>query len=101
MHQSMFLPFEFSIQQFFVHLFYCQKTAFECEFWHTPLSEINFFSMFTPPMGMRFCRRIPNSPKDKNKMSHNPYLLEKVVFWAFKTLLSPFGTGNLFIFGQL
>jgi hypothetical protein len=43
-------------------------------------------------MGMRFCRHIPNSPKDKNKMLHNPCLLENVVFWAFKTLLSPFGT---------
>jgi hypothetical protein len=43
-------------------------------------------------MDMRFCRHIPNSPRDKNKMLHNPWLLEKVVFWAFKTLLSPFGT---------
>jgi hypothetical protein len=25
-------------------------------------------------------------------MLHNPCLLEKVVFWAFKTLLSSFGT---------
>jgi hypothetical protein len=25
-------------------------------------------------------------------MLHNPCLLEKVVFWAFKTLKSPFGT---------
>jgi hypothetical protein len=25
-------------------------------------------------------------------MLHNPCLYEKVVFWAFKTLLSPFGT---------
>jgi hypothetical protein len=45
-------------------------------------------------MGMRFCRHIPNSLRDKNKMSHNPSLLEKVVFWAFKTLLSHFGTGE-------
>jgi hypothetical protein len=45
-------------------------------------------------MGMRFCRHILNSPRDKNKMLHKPCLLEKVVFWAFKTLLSPSGTGK-------
>jgi hypothetical protein len=45
-------------------------------------------------MDMRFCRHIPNPPRDKNKMSHNPCLLEKVVFWASKTLLSSFGTGK-------
>jgi type VI protein secretion system component Hcp len=45
-------------------------------------------------MGMRFFTHIPNSPRDKNKMSHNPCLLEKVVFWAFKTLLSAIGIGK-------
>jgi hypothetical protein len=32
-------------------------------------------------------------------MSHNPCLLEEVVFWAFKTLMSPFGIGedNFFV----
>jgi hypothetical protein len=45
-------------------------------------------------MGMRFCRHVPNSSRDKNKMLHNPCLLEKVVFWAFKTLLSSFSTGK-------
>jgi hypothetical protein len=30
-------------------------------------------------------------------MLHNPCLLEKVVFWGFKTLLSPFGTGENFL----
>jgi hypothetical protein len=29
--------FGFSIQQFFVCFIYCQKTAFVCEFQHTPL----------------------------------------------------------------
>jgi hypothetical protein len=36
----------------------------------------------------------PHSPRDKNKMLHNPCLLEKVVFWAFKTLLYPLGIGE-------
>jgi hypothetical protein len=43
-------------------------------------------------MDMRFCRHIPNSLRNKNRMLYNPCLLEKVVFWAFKTLLSFFGT---------
>jgi hypothetical protein len=34
-------------------------------------------------------------------MSHNPCLLEKVVFWPFKTLLSPFGTGGILFLSTL
>jgi hypothetical protein len=30
----------------FICLFYCQKTAFVCEFQHTPLRKMIFFSMF-------------------------------------------------------
>jgi hypothetical protein len=40
----MFPPFEFSIQEFFICLFYCQKTAFVCEFQHTSLQKINFLT---------------------------------------------------------
>jgi hypothetical protein len=29
---------------------------------------------------MRLCKHIVNTPKVKNKMLHNPYLLEKAVF---------------------
>jgi hypothetical protein len=46
MHQSTFSLFGFSIQQFFVCLFYCPKTAFVCEFQHTPFWKIIFSSMF-------------------------------------------------------
>jgi hypothetical protein len=35
----MFSPFGFSIQEFFIFYFYCQKTAFVCEFQHTPLGK--------------------------------------------------------------
>jgi hypothetical protein len=46
-------------------------------------------------MDMRFCRHIPNSPRDKNKMLHNPCLLEKVVFWAcLQNSTIPFGVGK-------
>jgi hypothetical protein len=42
----MFPPFRFLIQEFFICYFYCQKTAFVCEFQHTPLWKIIFFSRF-------------------------------------------------------
>jgi hypothetical protein len=57
--------------------------------------ENNFFSQCsTPLVDMRFCRHLPNSPRYKNKVLHNPCLLEKVSFLAFKTLLPPFGIRN-------
>jgi hypothetical protein len=42
----MFLSFGFSIQEFFICYFYCQKTAFICEFQHTPLPKIIFLATF-------------------------------------------------------
>jgi hypothetical protein len=42
----MFPPFGFSIQEFFICYFYCQKTAFVCEFQHTPLQKIIFLATF-------------------------------------------------------
>jgi hypothetical protein len=38
----------------------------------------------TPLVGMRLCRHVPNSPRDKNKMMHHLCLLEKVFFWPPK-----------------
>jgi hypothetical protein len=40
----MFPPFGFSIQECFICYFYCQKTAFVCEFEHTPLWKLMIFS---------------------------------------------------------
>ena len=51
-----------------------------------------FFQCSTNLVGMQLCRHVPNSPKDQNKMMHHPCLLEKVVFLASKTFLSPIGT---------
>jgi hypothetical protein len=77
----MFSPFGFSIQEFYICLFYCQKTAFVCEFQHTPLWKMIFSSMFHTSCGYEILRLIP-------------YLLLKMVFLAFKTLLFLFGTGK-------
>jgi hypothetical protein len=41
----MCLPFGFSFQEIFLCLFYCLRTAFECEFQHIDLCKIIFFSM--------------------------------------------------------
>jgi hypothetical protein len=54
--------------------------------------KFSFSQCSTLLVGMILCRHIPNSPRDKNKMMHHPCLLEKVVFLASKTLLSPIGT---------
>jgi hypothetical protein len=36
----------FSIQEIFIFYLYCQKTAFVCEFQHTPLWKLMIFSRF-------------------------------------------------------
>jgi hypothetical protein len=63
--------------------------------WHV---EYNFFLTScgiwcsTPLVGMRFCKYVPNSTRNKNIKSCNPYLLQKVVFLASKILLFSLGT---------
>jgi hypothetical protein len=47
----MFPPFGFSIQEFFICYFYCQKTAFVCEFQHAPLCKMKFFPKFHKSRG--------------------------------------------------
>jgi hypothetical protein len=81
--------FGFSIQEFFICLFKCQKTAFVCEFQHTPLCKMTFFQGSIWLVDMRFCRHVPNSPRNKNLKSLNPYLLYKMVFLAPKALMYP------------
>jgi hypothetical protein len=84
--------FRFSIQQFFIYLFYCQNIAFVCEFQHTPCRK-SFFSQYsTFLVDMRLCKHLPNSLRNKsmehlpnllrNKSMerHIPYLLKKMVF---------------------
>jgi hypothetical protein len=43
---------------------------------------------------MRFWGHVRNSLRNKNMERHIPYLLLKMVFLAFKTLLFPLGTGE-------
>jgi hypothetical protein len=80
----MFPPFGFSIQEFFICYFYCQKTAFVCEFQHTPLRKIFFWQPSTTLVNMRFSTHVPNSTRNKNVKSRKPYLCPKMVFWPTK-----------------
>jgi hypothetical protein len=84
----MFPPFGFSIQEFFICYFYCQKTAFVCEFHHTLCGKFFFWQPSTTLVNMRFCTHVPNLNKNKKMNSGNPYLRLKMVFWASETLLS-------------
>jgi hypothetical protein len=43
---------------------------------------------------MKFCRHVPNSPRNKNPKRLNSYLFEKVDFWDSKRLLSPLDRGE-------
>jgi hypothetical protein len=81
--------FGFSIQEFFICFFYCQKMALYVNFSITRCGNWWFSQDSTPPMGMRFCGHVPNSPRNKNPKRLIPYLLEKVVFLDPKRLLSP------------
>jgi hypothetical protein len=71
----MFSPFGFSIQEFFICHFYCQKTAFVCEFQHTPLRKMIFSQCSTPLVDMRFWGHVPNSLRNKDMERLIPYLL--------------------------
>jgi hypothetical protein len=70
-----------------------------------PPCGIYFFSQCsTPLVDMRFCRHIPNSPKDKNKCCTIHAYLKKLFFGPsklccpLKIVLSPFGTREKIFF---
>ena len=65
-----------------------------CAEWH-------FFQGSVCLMDMRFCWHVPNSPRNKNLKSLNPYLLYKMVFLATKTLLYSLSIGKKTFFFQL
>jgi hypothetical protein len=49
-------------------------------------------------MGMRFWEHVPNTLRNKNMERHIPYVLLKIFFLAFKTLLFPSGAGEKNVF---
>jgi hypothetical protein len=69
-----------------------KKIAVICEFQHIPLYKMMLSSRFHTSHGMRFCRHVPNSSRNKNV---------KRLYLASKTLLSSLGTGKMNFFLQL
>jgi hypothetical protein len=64
------------IQEFILCLFHCLKMALVCEFQHSLLYEMKFFSQgFICLVDMRFCGHVPNSHRNKNLKFVDPYLL--------------------------
>jgi hypothetical protein len=52
-------------------------------------------------VGMRFYGHVPKSPRNKNLKSTNPYLLQRMVFWALKILLHSLGLREIFFSSTL
>jgi hypothetical protein len=97
----MFLSFGFSIQEFFICYFYCQKWPLYVNFSIPLCAKWCFFQGSISLMDMRFCWHVPNSPRNKNLKSFNPCLFYKMVFLASKTLLYPLSTGEKLFFPTL
>jgi hypothetical protein len=55
-------------------------------------TKCTFSPRSTPLMHMIFLVHVPNSPRNKNMKSGNPYLFQNMVFLASETLLYPLGT---------
>jgi hypothetical protein len=57
-----------------------------------------FFSQCsTTLVGMRICKHVPNSTRNKNMKFLNPYLLQKMVFWPPKLCCPPLQRGKNFL----
>jgi hypothetical protein len=85
----------------FIWYFYCQKMAFVCEFQHTPLWKLMFYSRFHTSCGHEILWTYTYSPRNKNPKRLISYLLQKVAFMDPKRLLSPLSRGEKTFFLQL
>jgi hypothetical protein len=59
--------------------FLLSKIAFICKFQHIPLLKIIFFSTLHTPFWYEILLNVPNSARNKNIKSQNPYLLQIIV----------------------
>jgi hypothetical protein len=80
----MYSPFEFSIQNFWYAFFLVKKLLLHVIFSIPPCGTILFFQCSRPFVDTRFIRYMPNLIRSKNMKSHNPYQLQKMVFWPPK-----------------
>jgi hypothetical protein len=79
----MFSLFGFSIQEFFIYLFYCQKTAFVYEFQQTPLRKMIFFSIFHTSCGYEIFEDLTHLETRIWRGSFHIYF-KKWFFWPSK-----------------
>jgi hypothetical protein len=85
---------DFQSNFFSYAIFILKKRPLYVNFSIPPCGNWWFSQGSTPPVGMRFCGHVPNSPRNKNPKRHTQYLLEKVVFLDPKILLYLLGRGK-------
>ena len=73
----------------FSYVFFVVKKSLYVNLSIPPCGIFIFFKCSTSHVGIRFCRHVPNSTKNKNLKSLNPYLLQKMVLLVSKIFLSP------------
>jgi hypothetical protein len=96
----MFPPFGFSIEDIFICYFYCQKTAFICEFQHTPLQKMIFFSMFHTSCGYEILGHVLKIWKQEYGEAHSISTF-KNGFFGLQNSAVPFGRREKKLFCQL
>jgi hypothetical protein len=69
----MCLSYGFSFQEFLLYLFYCQKMAFVEGISAYVFVQNDIFLKVSCLMDMRFCGHVPNSQRNKNLESVEPY----------------------------
>ena len=90
--RACFHSLDFQSKNFPHAIFIVQKRPLYVNFSIPLYAKWHFFQGSISLMDMRFYWHVPNSPRNKNLKSLNPYLLYKMVFLASKTLLYPLST---------
>ena len=98
--RACFHHLSFQSKNFSYAIFIVKKGPFYVNF-SIPLCAKWHFSRFHSLVDMRFCSHVPNSHRNKNLKSLNPYLLYKMVFLASKTLMYPLSIGKRIFFSTL
>jgi hypothetical protein len=96
LHVTRMLCSDFQSKNFSYAIFIVKKWPFYVNFSILLCAKWRFFQGSISLVDMRFCWHVPNSPRNKNLKSLNPYLLYKVVFLASETLLYPLSTWIFF-----
>jgi hypothetical protein len=91
---------DFQSKNFSYAIFIIRKLLLHVNFSIPFCAKWRFFQGSICLVDMRFCWHVPNSTRDKNLKSFNPYLLKKYVFLAPKTLLYSLSIGKKLFFSN-